>query len=82
MTNVRWVAMAFDKKTELLIKEVELHGLPTATVLELYGFENEDDVMGGRFDINAEQVPVLAPHAHGQLDLEIADWQIEARDPL
>lgn len=81
MSNARWVAMAFDKQTELVLKEVELIGLSTATVLELYGYENEDDVMGGRFDIELKHVPVLAPYAHGQLDLGIADWQLEARNP-
>jgi hypothetical protein len=73
--------MSFDKKTELLVKEVELIGLSTQQVLGLFGVDDEDEVMGGRLDIGPEHVPALAPYAHGQLDLGIADWQLEARDP-
>lgn len=78
--DVRWIAMAFDKKTERLVKEIELYGLSTKTVLDLYGYDHEDDVMGGSLEIGPAHASVLAPYAHGQLDLDMADWQLEARD--
>ena len=37
MSNVRWVVMAFDKKTERLIQEIELTGLRTEAVMKFFG---------------------------------------------
>ena len=79
MTDVRWVAMSFDKKTERLLEEIELDGLTTETVRQLFKLQRDDDAIGVCFNVLAEHLAVLAPHAHGRLDLTAADWQIEAR---
>ena len=79
MTNVRWVAMGFDKKTERMIQEVELNGLTTEDVRQLFRLQEDEEAIGVCFDVLPEHVPILAPHAHGRLDLKTADWQIEAR---
>jgi hypothetical protein len=79
MTDVRWVAMGFDKRTQRLLEEVELDGLTTETVRQLFNLQRDDDAIGVCFNVLPEHLAVLAPHAHGRLDLAAADWQVEAR---
>ena len=81
MSDARWVAIAFDKQTELMVKEVELIGVSTAQIVDLYKLTDDDEAESGRFDVGPEHAKALWPYSHGQLDLSIGDWQIEARDP-
>jgi hypothetical protein len=76
---VRWVALGFDKKTQRLLQELELNGLTTDVVRRLLNLPGNDEAIGVSFNVLAEHLPVLAPYAHGRLDLATADWQIEAR---
>jgi hypothetical protein len=79
MMDVRWVAMGFDRDSERLVQEVELDGLTTEIVRRLMRLQSDEDAIGACFDVLPEHVAALNPYAHGRLDLNVADWQIEAR---
>jgi hypothetical protein len=78
MTAVHWAAFGFDKKTEKLIFEIELHGMDLEKFRKIFGLPDDDPVHGASFPVKREHVPKLQEHAQQKIDFDSATWFAES----
>ncbi len=72
-----WWLEAFDKKTELLVKDYALPFAPDDPFLAKVLKRDPDKLLGGGFALDADQLHQLAAHIPEPLTPDLYDYQIE-----